>query len=169
MNNRLCAVLFQTSIVVIKHNLETMCIYISSDCRSEVMKHHFNRHLLSLLTVTNIDLLLVSGDLNSQVYSFRHLGLHFGVDTHRALPTTVRRPQLYLSSIAFQHKHSYRVTWCPPNSSMTWIQIHRISNKWRTSVQHCRLVWSTCLHSDHVLVRVYLALILPSFNEADNF
>ncbi|KAH9588212.1 hypothetical protein MS3_00000127 [Schistosoma haematobium] len=47
-----------------------------------------------------------------------------------------------------------------PNSLQRWTQIDHIaiSHRWRGSIEDCRSFWSTCLDSDHALVRARICL-----------
>ncbi|KAH9589608.1 ATP-binding cassette sub- A member 3 [Schistosoma haematobium] len=63
---------------------------------------------------------------------------------------------------SYAHKEKHLLTWRPPNSSQRWTQIDHIaiSHRWRGSIEDCRSFWSTCLDSDHALVRARICLRL---------
>ncbi|VDO98268.1 unnamed protein product, partial [Schistosoma margrebowiei] len=52
-------------------------------------------------------------------------------------------------------------------SSQRWTQLDHIaiSHRWRGSIEDCRLFWSTCLDSDHALVRARICLRLTGRRE----
>ncbi|GAA56346.1 hypothetical protein CLF_110686 [Clonorchis sinensis] len=94
-----------------------------------------------------------------------HLGGRFGVDarhTHdseRLFQLCVVH-QLFLVSMELQHKRSRHVTWCSPtaNEPRTQLDHVAISHRWRATIQDCRSLWVTQLHSDHAMVRARLTV-----------
>ncbi|CAH8290911.1 unnamed protein product, partial [Schistosoma intercalatum] len=113
----------------------------------------------------------MAGDFNAQVGKLsdkeRHLGGYYGVVAQRTdngdrLLQLCSDNRLFLANTNFKHKEKHLLTWRPPNSSQRWTQIDHIaiSHRWRGSIEDCRSFWSTCLDSDHALVRARICLRL---------
>ncbi|CAI2736044.1 unnamed protein product [Schistosoma spindalis] len=53
-----------------------------------------------------------------------------------------------------------------PNQRWTQIDHIAISHRWRGSIEDCRSFWSTCLDSDHALIRALICLRLTGSKKA---
>lgn len=175
VNSRLCAVRLNGSTKVNRKTNRRRCLFIVSvyaptDCSSDDAKDEFYSDLVRLLgQAKRSDIVLVAGDFNSQVGRLmgpeKRLGGHFGVHANRTdngerLLNLCADKGLFLASTNFEHKKRQCVTWRPSLPSQPWTQIDHIaiSYRWRGSVEDCRSFWSTCLDSDHALVRARLSL-----------
>ncbi|TNN12522.1 Craniofacial development protein, partial [Schistosoma japonicum] len=103
----------------------------------------------------------------------RHLGGYFSVPAQRTdngdrLLQLCSDNRLFLAITNFRHKERHRLTWRPPSPRQRWTQIGHIaiSHRWRGSVEDCRSFWSTCLDSDHALVRARICLHLTGRRKA---
>ncbi|PXX94221.1 hypothetical protein DF185_23070, partial [Marinifilum breve] len=123
------------------------------------------------------DIVLVGGDFNAQIGSLnqteRHLGGYFSIPTQQTdngdrLLQLCSDNRLFLASANFKHKERHRLTWRPPTPNQRWTQIDHIaiSHRWRGSVEDCRSFWSTCLDSDHALIRARICLRLTGRKKA---
>ncbi|CAH8465708.1 unnamed protein product [Schistosoma curassoni] len=146
--------------------------YSPTDCSSDDVKDELYRKLSYLLRkARRSDVVIVAGDFNAQVGKLsdreRHLGGSYSImaqktdDGDRLLQLcSDNRP--FLANTNFKHKEKHLLTWRPPNSSQRWTQIDHIaiSHRSRDSIEDCRSFWSTCLNSDHALVRARICLRL---------
>jgi hypothetical protein len=147
-------------------------VYAPTDCSSDEAKDDFYRELSTLVqTAKRSDVVIVAGDFNAQLGrldgSEKRFGGTFGVPANRTdngdrLLQSCADHKLFVASTNFQHKKRLCVTWRPPMPSQPWTQIDHvaISYRWRGSIEDCRSFWSTCLDSDHALVRARLTLRL---------
>ena len=82
---------------------------------------------------------------------------HIWVDTFQWM---LNDHQLFLASTNFQHKRSHRVTWKPPCTRQSWMQLDHIAigSRWRLSIQACLSFWYTLLDYDHAILRAHLSV-----------
>ncbi|CAH8665504.1 unnamed protein product [Schistosoma curassoni] len=177
VDSRLCAVRLNRTVRIRKDRDTRRCLFVVSaysptDCSSDGVKDEFYRKLSDLLRkAKRSDVVIVAGDFNAQVGKLsageRHLGGSYGVVAQRTdngdrLLQLCSDNRLFLANTNFKHKEKHLLTWRPPNSSQRWTQIDHIaiSHRWRGSIEDCRSFWSTCLDSDHALVRARICLRL---------
>ncbi|MGL5405228.1 MAG: endonuclease/exonuclease/phosphatase family protein, partial [Propionibacteriaceae bacterium] len=177
VNSRLCAVRLESSVCVNRYRTKKRCMFIVSayaptNSSTDLVKDEFYHQLSDLLRLAkNTDIVVLAGDMNARIGQLDtnelHLGGGFAVDSVRndngdRLLQLCTDHQLFLSSTSFQHKRSHRVTWKPPRSDESPLQLDyiAISHKWRTSVQDCRSFWCTAVDSDHALVRARVSVTL---------
>ncbi|CAH8485715.1 unnamed protein product [Schistosoma margrebowiei] len=183
INSRLCAVRLNGSVRTRKDRDTRRCLFVVSayaptDCSSDEVKDEFYRKLSELLQkAKRSDIVLVGGDFNAQIGSLnqteRHLGGYFSVPAQRTdngdrLLQLCSDNRLFLANTNFKHKERHRLTWRPPTPNQRWTQIDNIaiSHRWRGSVEDCRSFWSTCLDSDHALIRARICLRLTGRKKA---
>ncbi|CAH8648439.1 unnamed protein product [Schistosoma mattheei] len=183
VNSRLCAVRLNGSVRTRKDRDTRRCLFVVSayaptDCSSDEVKDEFYRKLSELLQkAKRSDIVLVAGDFNAQIGSLnqteRHLGGYFSIPTQRTdngdrLLQLCSDNRLFLANTNFKHKERHRLTWRPPTPNQRWTQIDHIaiSHRWRGSVEDCRSFWSTCLDSDHALIRARICLRLTGRKKA---
>ncbi|CAH8439570.1 unnamed protein product [Schistosoma margrebowiei] len=142
------------------------------------MKDEFYRKLSELLQkAKRSDIVIVAGDFNAQIGSLsqteRHLGGYYIIPAQRTdngdrLLQLCSDSRLFLANTNFKHKERHRLTWRPPTPNQRWTQINHIaiSHRWRGSVEDCRSFWSTCLDSDHALIRARFCLRLTGRKKA---
>ncbi|CAH8658247.1 unnamed protein product [Dicrocoelium dendriticum] len=170
VNSRLCAARLTTSAKVDSRSSTKRCLFVISayaptDCSSNAVKDTFYHELNALLrSATSSDIIVLAGDMNAQVgrlsSSEAQLGGNYGLNSERTdngerLLQLCAEHQLFLSSTAFRHSGRRSATWRPPVAGQRWTQIDHIaiSYRWRGSILDCRSYWSTCVDSDHALVR----------------
>ncbi|KAK4467292.1 hypothetical protein MN116_000315, partial [Schistosoma mekongi] len=146
--------------------------YAPTDCSSDEVKDEFYRKISDpLRKAKRTDVVIMAGDFNAQVGRLdeteRHLGGSYGVEAQRTdngdrLLQLCSDNRLFLASTNFKHKERHKLTWRPPQSTQRWSQIDHIaiSHRWRGSIEDCRSFWSTCLDSDHALIRARISLRL---------
>ncbi|CAH8430348.1 unnamed protein product [Schistosoma haematobium] len=183
VNSRLCAVRLNGYVRTRKDRDTRRCLFVVSayaltDCSSDDVKDEFYRKLSELLQkAKRSDIVLVAGDFNAQIGSLnqteRHLGGYFSIPTQRTdngdrLLQLCSDNRLFLANTNFKHKERHRLTWRPPTPNQRWTQIDHIaiSHRWRGSVEDCRSFWSTCLDSDHALIRARICLRLTGRKKA---
>ncbi|CAH8573948.1 unnamed protein product [Dicrocoelium dendriticum] len=170
VNSRFCAVRLTTSAKVDSRSSTKRCLFMVSAyaptaCSSDVLKDTFYHQLNALLRRdTSSDIIIRAGDMNVQVgrlsSSEAQLGGNYGLNSERTdigerLLQLCAEHQLFVSSTAFRHSGRRSATWHPPVAGQRWTQIDHIaiSYRWRGSILDCRSYWSTCVDSDHALVR----------------
>ncbi|CAI2723096.1 unnamed protein product [Schistosoma spindalis] len=123
------------------------------------------------------DIVLVAGDFNAQVGSLneteRHLGGYFIIPAQRTdngdrLLQLCSDNRLFSANTNFKLKERHCLTWRPPTPYQRWTQIDHIaiSHRWRGSIEDCRSFWSTCVDSDHALIRAGMCLRLTGRKKA---
>ncbi|CAH8579798.1 unnamed protein product [Schistosoma haematobium] len=177
VDSRLCAVRLNGTVRIRKdrdtrHCLFVVSVYSPTDCSSDDVKDEFYRKLSDLLRKARLsDVVIMASDFNTQIGKLsdreRHLRGYYGVVTQRTdngdrLLQLCPDNRLFLANTNFKHMEKHLLTWRPPNSSQRWTQIDHIaiSHRWRGSIEDCRSFWSTCLDSDHALVRACICLRL---------
>ncbi|RTG85806.1 uncharacterized protein DC041_0013076 [Schistosoma bovis] len=172
VDSRLCAVRLNGTVRIRKDRDTLRCLFVVSaysptDCSADDVKDEFYRKLSDLLLkARRSDVVIVAGDFNAQVGKLsdreRHLGGFYSVVAQRTdngdrLLQLCSDNCLFLANTSFKDKEEHLLTWRPPNSSQRWTQIDHIaiSHRWRGSIEDCRSFWSTCLDSDHALVRAH--------------
>nr|CAX83711.1 endonuclease-reverse transcriptase [Schistosoma japonicum] len=183
VNSRLCAVQLNGSVRTQRNRDTRRCLFVVSayaptDCSPDKLKDEFYRNLCELLQkAKHSDIVVVAGDFNAQIGSLdqteRHLGGYFSVPAQRTdngdhLLQLCSDNRLFLANTNFRHKERHRLTWRPPSPRQRWTQIDHIaiSHRWRGSIEDCRSFWSTCLDSDHALVRARICLHLTGRRKA---
>ena len=139
--------------------------YAPTDCSSDSIKDQFYDDLRSLLRLArSSDIIVVAGDMNAQVGRLgsneARLGGRLGLPSERTdngerLLQLCGDLGLFLCSTNFRNKKRHLATWRSPMNGQPATQIDHIaiSYRWRGSITDCRSIWSTCVDSDHAIVR----------------
>ena len=170
VNSCLCAVRLATSVKASRNRMVNRCLFIVSayaptDCSSDVTKDKFYDDLRGLLRLArSSDIIVVAGDMNAQMgtlsLSEAKLGGRLGLRSERTdngerLLQLCGYLGLFLCSTNFRNNKKHLATWRSPMNGQPVTQIDHIavSYRWRGSITDCRSIWSTCVDSDHAIVR----------------
>lgn len=143
--------------------------YALANCSSDEVKDEFYIKLSNLQNVQCSVVVIVVGDFNAQVGRLNQYAMYLDWSYDFAAQRTDNDDRL-LQLRLDKHMKKHSLIWLSPQSTHWWTQINHfaISHSWRGSTEDCCSFWSTCLDSNHALVRACVLLDVEKPQEVNH-